>query len=621
MNFNDKDRERKMVFYGRVSTEQEAQLSALKNQMQWYDDQLNYHKNWICVDKYIDEGITGTQAKKRPSFLRMIEDAKKGKFDLIVTREVSRFARNTVETLVFTRDLKNKYGIEVYFIEDNIWTMDGDGELRLTIMATLAQEESRKTSERVKAGQKISRDNGVLYGSGNILGYERVGDTYVINEEQAETVRMIFELYLQGLSAAKIRDELCIRGRKTSSGNKVWYASVIINILKNPTYKGIMRYGLTYTNNFLEQKHFKNLDTDSYEYKQGNFPAIIPSDIWDKAQEIMASKTKPSRSGKNVGSKISTDVWMRKLKCNCGSSMGKNRWRVNKDGVPSYGYQCHKQRNIGSKKFREKHGLDTEGYCNVPMVADWKLAFMAKKIIQYIWEYRKESTIAAYQMLIDCYTDESENDNEKIKQIKLEIQKNQNKIENLIDMRTDGEISKNEFVQMRKKFDDKISELKSMLETFDNEDMMYNNKKEMERTLKEVEKALNENIDFSQPQLSDEVIDKFIDKVIALGDDKFQWFINLSGMKTDDEDSIRELILGIEGRKNKHKLVDKDGKEIKSLSFDQYNREYDSRKIGFLFTTIEFTFEQAKAWKTQVYGTLYKYWWHKNIEVEIYLTI
>lgn len=168
----DRNRTRTVVFYGRVSTEHEAQLSALENQMQWYNDQAKYHPNWNVIDKYIDEGITGTQAKKRPSFLRMIEDAKSGKFDLIVTREVCRFARNTVDTLNFTRELKN-IGVEVYFVEDNIWTMDGDGELRLSLMATLAQEESRKVSERVKAGQRISRENGVLYGSGNILGYDR----------------------------------------------------------------------------------------------------------------------------------------------------------------------------------------------------------------------------------------------------------------------------------------------------------------------------------------------------------------------------------------------------------------------------------------------------------------
>lgn len=167
----------------------------------------NYHPNWKVIDRYIDEGLTGTLAKKRPSFMRMIEDAKDGKFDLIVTREVCRFARNTVDTLMITRDLRN-YGVEVFFVSDNIRTMDGDGELRLSIMATMAQEESRKISERVRAGQATSRANHVLYGNGNIIGYDRVGATYVINDEQAETIRTIYNLYSKGYGEKKIVNEL-----------------------------------------------------------------------------------------------------------------------------------------------------------------------------------------------------------------------------------------------------------------------------------------------------------------------------------------------------------------------------------------------------------------------------
>ena len=161
-----------MVFYGRVSTEHEAQLEALENQIQWYYDQLQKNPNWELVEPvetYLDRGITGTQAKKRPGFLSMIEDAKKGKFKMIVTREVCRFARNTVDTLNYVRELKS-LGIQVYFVFDNIKTIqDHDGEFRLTIMATNAQEESRRISERAKAGQYIARNNGVLYGNGNIL--------------------------------------------------------------------------------------------------------------------------------------------------------------------------------------------------------------------------------------------------------------------------------------------------------------------------------------------------------------------------------------------------------------------------------------------------------------------
>ena len=149
------DTKLRVAFYGRVSTEHEMQVSALKNQMQWYEELAERDPNWEIigsVTSYLDRGITGTQAKKRPNFLRLIEDAMTGKIDMIVTREVSRFARNTVETLNYVRELKEK-GVEVYFVNDNIHSIrDNDGELRLTLMASLAQEESRKISERAKAG-------------------------------------------------------------------------------------------------------------------------------------------------------------------------------------------------------------------------------------------------------------------------------------------------------------------------------------------------------------------------------------------------------------------------------------------------------------------------------------
>ena len=210
---------RKVVIYARVSTDHDAQLSALENQIDWYKPLLDLHPEWTLVGQYIDEGITGTSAQKRPEFMRMMDDARKHKFDMILTREVSRFARNTVDTLQYTRMLR-EHGVEVYFINDGIKTFDGDGELRLTIMATLAQDESRKTSIRVKSGQQTSMNNGVVYGNGNILGYDRVGKEMVINPEQARTVRLIFDMYLDGCGLVKIKDELERRGYKTSQGKE-----------------------------------------------------------------------------------------------------------------------------------------------------------------------------------------------------------------------------------------------------------------------------------------------------------------------------------------------------------------------------------------------------------------
>ena len=329
----DRKRQRRVVFYGRVSTEHEAQLAALENQMKWYDDQANYHDNWTVLKKYIDEGITGTQAKKRPAFLQMIQDAKQKKFDLIVTREVCRFARNTVDTLVVTRELKN-YGVEVYFVEDNIWTMDGDGELRLTIMATLAQEESRKTSERVRAGQKISRDKGVLYGNGNILGYDRDKNTgtYVINSDQAETVRMIYDLYSSGKGMGQIRNEMIRRGRKDSSGLVRWDYSKISRVLHNSVYKGYMAYLKSRRNNFLDQKTIRNHDESTYMYVKGNFEPIISEEQWERCKQIREQRRRQSHyftsDGEvkhTIGIREGNDVWVKKLVCRCGHKMRRNK--------------------------------------------------------------------------------------------------------------------------------------------------------------------------------------------------------------------------------------------------------------------------------------------------------
>ena len=195
----------------------------------------------LLMIPYVDEGITGTSAKKRPQFMQMLSDAKNGDFNLILTREVSRFARNTVDTLQYTRDLK-RLGVEVFFINDNIRTFDGDGDLRLTIMATLAQDESRKTSIRVKSGQQTSMENGVYYGNGNILGYNRVGKELVIDPEQAKTVRKIYDWYLDGMGVRQIQFQLEKEGVLTAMGKTRWYESNISKILKNPFYAGILEY-------------------------------------------------------------------------------------------------------------------------------------------------------------------------------------------------------------------------------------------------------------------------------------------------------------------------------------------------------------------------------------------
>lgn len=553
----DRNRARMVAIYGRVSTEHEAQLSALENQLQWYDDQVKYHPNWTVCERYIDEGITGTQAKKRPAFLRMIEDARNGKFDLIVTREVCRFARNVVDTLVVTRELKG-IGVEVFFIDDNIWTMDGDGELRLSLMATLAQEESRKTSERVKAGQKISRDNGVLYGNGNILGYDRVGETYVINEEQAETVRMIFDLYLQGYGSMKIAGILTERKRKTASGLVKWSVSNIMRAIKNATYTGTKCYNKSRSNNFLEQKRINNLDMSTYEYVEGDFPAIVSQEIWDKAQKIRESRVKPSlvSTTKTTHSKRdSKDIWVNKLRCSCGSSFRKDKWHTKLDGKISYGYQCYNQINNGNKKKREALGLDTEGYCDIKMITDWKLDFMAKELLEYIWQDRKTSVLIAIDLIKRYYKDErlSENQYDAVS-IKAKIDKAQTRLTNLIAMRADGELSKEEYQTMRKPIDTELEQLQEKLNQAPNDEQP---KSGLE--LDGIINTLNTLIDFSGTKVSEDIINQFVYRVTPTSDTTFDWYVNLNG--TAD---VRATFTA-EGRKNRAVVKLEEIEQISSL--------------------------------------------------------
>lgn len=541
----DRNRERTVVYYGRVSTEHEAQLAALENQLQWYDEQTARHSNWNVLRKYIDEGITGTQAKKRPAFLEMLEDARAGKFDLIVTREVCRFARNTVDTLVTTRELKN-LGIEVYFVEDNIWTMDGDGELRLTIMATLAQEESRKVSERVRAGQKISRENGVLYGNGNIIGYDRVGSTYVINEEQAETVRIIFDLYLHGAGQSKIAKELCRLGRKDGHGQVSWSASKIGRILHNATYKGYNCYLKSFSNNYLEQKRIKNLDEETYMYVKGDFEPIISEEIWDKCNEIRKLRTTKmivNKKERTYGKRATQDVWLRKLRCSCGSTFRKNKWRTNKRGDVVFGYQCYNQVNNGSKAFREKNGLDTEGYCDIRMVGDWKLEIMAKKIFEGIWteQERKEAVIEVYSLLNECCQSDTKKTQAVVSALEGKIARLKNKIDNLISMRADGEITKAEFKSLK---DTTEAELHKYMEEKLQAEASADGGNRTEFDIEQIKNVLEEVLDFSKSKIDDSIIDKFVSQIIPVDNCRYRWDLNFLPNGT------QSISCKVEGRKN-----------------------------------------------------------------------
>ena len=461
---------RKVVFYGRVSTEHEAQTYALCNQMQWYEELKKNYPNWIVIERYVDDGITGTQAKKRPEFMRMIEDAKLGKFDLIVTREVARFARNTMDCLEVTRQLKN-YGVEVFFVQDGIWTMENEGEMILTIRAMVAQEESRKMSERIKAGQAISRKNGVLYGNGNLLGYDRVGDTYVINEEQAETVRMIFSMYELGFGLQMIRDELIKRERKNSSGLVKWDNTRILRCLHNSVYKGVIAYNKSHRNNYLEQKVIVNHDENMFEYVAAHFEPIISKEQWEHCKLIRESKRNlriVNVDGKAkmqyLGVHKNGNVWTKKLRCRCGSSMRMDKWRPKLNGEKPVGYKCYNQLNKGANKITNR---ESEGFCDMRAICGWKLEMMAKAVFRKVW---KDSELLenAIKIFINETVMEQQDINKIRNSYKLEIKKLSEKAERLIEMRLNGEIDRDTYLRLKATVDADKEQAEQQLLDYEN---------------------------------------------------------------------------------------------------------------------------------------------------------
>lgn len=547
-----------VAIYARVSTEHEAQISALGNQIQYYDNLFERHPEWELYERYIDEGITGTSIKKRKNFMRMMEDASEGKFDLIVTREVSRFARNTVDTLQQTRILKRE-GVEVYFTEDNIWTMnDDDGELRLTIMATLAQNESKKTSVRVKAGQMISFKNGVPYGNGNILGYDRVGKKFVINESQARTVRRIFDLYLDGNGVRKIKFILEKEGHLTSTGLTRWLPGNISRILRNPFYCGTIVYRKEFVPDYLEQKKIKNYGDVDKIITEGNHTPIISKEQFEKVQEILDNKSQSINNKGRRGKNIPKDVWCQKLKCECGSSYNRVTWHITPEGR-QYAYQCYNQIRTGSVRTREKKGLSTEGICVTKMVPRWKLEVMADVVFQKFWNDREEVLAIANEMLDSCYENEYDNQTlDKKYDIQEKIDVWNRKYNNLLDMRMAGEIEKDRYDEKCEQILKEQQRLKEQLESIDDEldtsNDIYKDKIEI------LKYGLEQNFNFSTKNIPEEVIDAFVQE-ITVCKDGFIWKLNLN---PDDN-----LKLQVDGRSNNYNVTQT---ELSSNSEQQHRQ-------------------------------------------------
>ncbi len=335
---------RRVAGYARVSTDQEDQASSYAAQVDYYTSYIKGRDDWEFVDIYTDEGITATNTKKREGFKRMVEDALAGKIDLIITKSVSRFARNTVDSLTTIRKLKEA-GIEVYFEKENIWTLDAKGELLLTIMSSLAQEEARNISENTTWGKrKMFSDGRYSMNYKWFLGYDRgPNGGLVVNKEQAKVVKYIFKLFLVGLSTPIIAKRLTAEGIKTPSGKDKWHRNIVKSILTNEKYKGDAFLQKCYTSDYLTKKLKVNNGEVPQYYIEDDHEAIISPEVFDMVQVEM--KTRASLPTRYSGRK----VFGSRIKCgDCGSFYGSKVWHSN-DKYRKIMYRCNDKYVNGSK--------------------------------------------------------------------------------------------------------------------------------------------------------------------------------------------------------------------------------------------------------------------------------
>ena len=316
---------RRVAGYARVSTDSEEQLTSYEAQVDYYTRYIKSKPDWEFVDVYTDEGISATNTKRREGFNRMVADALDGKIDLIITKSVSRFARNTVDSLTTVRKLKDA-GVEVYFEKENIWTLDSKGELHITIMSSLAQEESRSISENVTWGQrKRFADGKVSMPYKQFLGYRKGADGLPeLVPEEAEIIRNIYQMFMDGKSVSAIAKHLSQQGIPSPAGKKEWQRATVYSILRNEKYKGSALLQKTFTVDFLQKKKKINEGEVPQYYVEHSHEAIIDPEEWERVQlELARRKDSPKRTYCN-------SPFTAKLVCgDCGEYYGSKVWHSN----------------------------------------------------------------------------------------------------------------------------------------------------------------------------------------------------------------------------------------------------------------------------------------------------
>lgn len=541
----------RVTFYARVSTESDKQLNSLDNQISFFENFIKTNKNWTYVNGYIDEGISGSTVKKRKNFLKMIKDAEEGYFDLIVTKEVSRFSRNLSDSIKYTQKLL-AYDVGVYFQSNGINTYDPNSEFILNMMGSVAQEEVKRLSSRVKWGHKEAIKKGHVLGSSTITGYKKENTKLVIVEDEAKKIRKIFELYATGkYGFYKLAMELHRQGINNYKGN-IYDKGTLKRIIQNPKYKGFYRGHTTETIDYRTKQRIYIPIEEQIIYKDKSIPSIVSEELWNRANEILGNRSLLMKSS-NGNARITEKKYCYTAKIFCG------------DHNVSYRRMSNKKNPKWACGDYIKYRLDA---CKSPIIAE---ADLNNIFVIIMGEFFKNQKDIIDEML--NYYSSIKIDNHyqyEISNLKEEIQNINAKKEKLLDLNIYGSISNMEFKERNDKYNQEIMLLTKKVERIELD------KKKMidDDYLKTIKRAI-EKMDYKNNVK--EFVDIFLDEIIVYkeNDDRHKLllkiYLNLFKRKFSIVKGARHI--------NDNSLLPIFDKSIKTLDLKRSDFQNNSFKI------------------------------------------
>ena len=493
----------RVTFYARVSSESDEQLNSLGNQISYYENLIRKNAAWTFVAGYVDEGISAATTKKRDNFHRMVEDAKAGLFDLVITKEITRFARNTLDSIQFTRELLAA-GVGVFFQNDNINTFDEDSELRLTIMSGIAQDELRKLSSRVKFGHQQAIKNNVVLGNNRIFGYQKNHGRLVIDEEQAAMVRRLFELYATGEYSMKQIETLFYQeGYRNHNGKKIAHTTMS-NMIANPKYKGY------YVGNKVKvidlftkkQKFLPPEEWVMFKDETGQIvPAIVSEELWDAANAVLKKRSDDVKSRQGICNHA--NLLTGKLYCTCCGTAYYRRDSVDRQGNKNSKWVC-------SGKI--KNGADS---CDSFAIYEEEL----KPLLLEVFREAEPQVEALIEEYVEMYKaiHQGEDLSKRVAALEATIATVQKKKQKLLAFNAMGELSDQDFLAMNKECTRELEAAQKELEELT---AQRDSAADFKKQIDTVRKCLREaQRDAETGVINKEFVDRYIDKIFATPED------------------------------------------------------------------------------------------------------